>query len=801
MTAPSQHVSRWGSLLQQAVAGVESRLDNILADGIEENPPVQVTVRSPKLTSTEVTSDQQISTPKLVPIGSKANDRLQERLARAVSSKKATSKGSTSSFPSRLSSTSAVEDISNIPSDVSGNSSIAESSNNQISNKDTITSKDDGIEQASTTLNSDKSEVIEIPEITDVEQNSSFSKVSSEFIQQCPSAQEHENATPLSLGSLAEENPRSSSTTSVEYEALIKKLQSEIVALEMQRQEDSYSYTEKIDALQSKLQYMAKEASERAKLVGNIAPSGSLEKKLADKEHQMALLLEEGLSLSKKELSHLATIKKLRIQLQEENKQINSAKRMQEAAKKEAIYAEERLKKMQVYEKQVHDQQNLIIQLQNDLKLSQIENANYSLNLKDLKTRLNEYTMRDTQADIDLAQDFLQAEQKRVAELKIEKANLEAEKKLEASKAEKIVRDLKHLMLENEQRTLAKEQEMKTELQILESKLEATRNRAEEASSGVTGDTRARLLRQIETLQTQYSVASENWQGIEASFMAKVFNLEKEKDEAIRKEIDNRRKTREAVQKLKKTEEELEDLRARISSFQQEISGLKLNCEALKIQAKEAEMKLESAKISFDQERQALKLGLQTQLAEEKQKWIEEFWTNNPPLFSRRNSSIFSKQKSLTYENIGPQNNPNRSFADHSVIHELTPTSHLINNFSSGQVTRKPSGTSILSRKNSRTSLKEKIDYVSPNPDHDEFSENSFTSCPSLHNTQELESNSTIGAGLSVQLVERMSSAVRRLECEKVAMQEDISRISAQRDEARTEIINLMPKLEAKKKC
>lgn len=33
MAAPSKQASRWGSFLQQAVAGVESRLDNILADG------------------------------------------------------------------------------------------------------------------------------------------------------------------------------------------------------------------------------------------------------------------------------------------------------------------------------------------------------------------------------------------------------------------------------------------------------------------------------------------------------------------------------------------------------------------------------------------------------------------------------------------------------------------------------------------------------------------------------------------------------------------------------------------------
>ena len=36
MAAPSKQASRWGSFLQQAVAGVESRLDTILAEGEDE---------------------------------------------------------------------------------------------------------------------------------------------------------------------------------------------------------------------------------------------------------------------------------------------------------------------------------------------------------------------------------------------------------------------------------------------------------------------------------------------------------------------------------------------------------------------------------------------------------------------------------------------------------------------------------------------------------------------------------------------------------------------------------------------
>jgi hypothetical protein len=83
--------------------------------------------------------------------------------------------------------------------------------------------------------------------------------------------------------------------------------------------------------------------------------------------------------------------------------------------------------------------------------------------------------------------------------------------------------------------------------QMLESKLEALRTRAEEVSTGETSDAQAHLLRQIETLQTQYAVASENWQGIEGTLLSRVSNLEKERDELSTRESQIRKKAREVV--------------------------------------------------------------------------------------------------------------------------------------------------------------------------------------------------------------------------------------------------------------
>lgn len=50
-----------------------------------------------------------------------------------------------------------------------------------------------------------------------------------------------------------------------------------------------------------------------------------------------------------------------------------------------------------------------------------------------------------------------------------------------------------------------------------------------------------------------------------------------------------------------------------------------------------------------------------------------------------------------------------------------------------------------------------------------------------------------------MQLVERMSSAIRRLEAEKVTAKEEMARVCGQRDEARADLVALMKELEETK--
>lgn len=65
-----------------------------------------------------------------------------------------------------------------------------------------------------------------------------------------------------------------------------------------------------------------------------------------------------------------------------------------------------------------------------------------------------------------------------------------------------------------------------------------------------------------------------------------------------------------------------------------------------------------------------------------------------------------------------------------------------------------------------------------------------------LRNVNDVMSVSTVAAGPSVQLVERMSATVRRLESEKALSKDELSRMLAQRDEARQEVVELMREVE-----
>jgi chromosome segregation ATPase len=496
---------------------------------------------------------------------SRTNDRLQERLARAVAAKNAAQKAdplSLSNTPSRTGSPATVNESPRQSIDV------LPTSKDEKLGEETVPESEIMINEPSGNRNNPSIEVQADYPVTEppTEDHQDVNGLATKAEDTVPRISIESNRPSLPRDSIDSSRQHStgarpsldappseiadiglSTKTPAEYDALLKQLQSDYETSELQRQEEVHGYIERIDALQAKLQYLAKESADAARKASGAAAGGSLEKKLADKEEQLALLMEEGQQLSKKEINHLMTIKKLRAKIQEDSKEIVEAKMKYEKAERDAANALDRLKRAEGSDKLLNEKQKQVNQLQRDVDSLRSERDSKDSTIADLRKQLEEAAAQEKQAEIQLTNEALQQEKKRAAKLEDDLANLKIEKSLVSDRAQAQIKELREKMDKDAERARIAALEMKTEQQMLESKLEVMRARAEEVSSGATGDAQAKLLRQIETLQTQYAVASENWQGIEASLVARATNLEKERDEATKREADIRRKAREVV--------------------------------------------------------------------------------------------------------------------------------------------------------------------------------------------------------------------------------------------------------------
>lgn len=335
-----------------------------------------------------------------------------------------------------------------------------------------------------------------------------------------------------------------------DYEGALRKLQEEHEESEKKWQEEMHGYVERIDALQSKLQYLTKEAAESAKKSASTAPSGSLEKKLLERDEKIALLMEEGQNLSKTELKHMTLIKKLRAQAGETSKAQTELKLRAEKAERDLLQANERAKRAEDAEKRAASGQGTRNKAERDLQALTNERTALNATVADIKAQLSRANARAEAAEAKAQADAAEIEKRHAQEVKDELASAKIEREISEEKLRKEIRDLKEAKEREKEKARALEVELRGEQSVLESKMETLRIRAEEVSSGATGDAQAKLLRQIETLQTQYAVASENWQGIEGSLLARLANVEKERDEIARREGDLRKKGREVVRFL-----------------------------------------------------------------------------------------------------------------------------------------------------------------------------------------------------------------------------------------------------------
>ncbi|KAF4594501.1 m protein repeat protein [Ophiocordyceps camponoti-floridani] len=736
MSVPAGKSSRWGSLLSQAVAGVESRLDNMLAEADDE---AQLANRSKPVKPSPANSST-----------ARPNDRLQARLAKAVAAK-TTPDASQSASPreslDRVSRPS-IERPST-PLEISG-SGPAESSPTRRERLPRTASPDE-------------------------------SAVSGAALEPRRSAEREDGADPQ----CRQTNPSG--------------LAKELEEARLLHQEEVRAYIEQIDSLQSKVQYLSRNAADAAKKAAASAAPGSIQRKLAEKDEKIALLMDEGQKLASAEHMFRTTIKKLRLQATENEKQTAELRKDRDRAVSEAATLRGRLDGVE----QPEETTKAVASLQRE-----INGFRKALAARDDDCRRLEQEAKINKEQAEALSKALAVEEEKHRHLQDSVTTLEADKETLESRARRDGIEWREKLERALERSRATEEELGLELRSMESKLETMRAAVEEASSRTGSEVQVNMFRQIETLQSQYASARENWQGIESSLLAKAANLEREREETQRRESEMRKKARDAASRCRRVEDELQDARATLAASRQELEACHEQLASFKASTMAAEETLVQARAELEKERlRAANRDRDDAVEAERRLWVDDVAgaTTRGGHHSRPDSPLLPPSRTFSSELGIPTPSklrrmpmPAGSIPDSPA--ELMSSMRRLSGQPPARLvpTTLTSGPPPVPFSPFESPLGEVTQGRSPTAECDSGVDDTAPSSP-RNLAQDMVSASTVAAGPSVQLVERMSAAIRRLEAEKVAAREEMARLCNQRDEARADMVTIIKELDKAK--
>ncbi|PHH63702.1 hypothetical protein CDD81_5574 [Ophiocordyceps australis] len=758
MAAPGKS-SRWGSLLSQAVAGVESRLDNMLTES-DQGPGQTQRAQSPSARAAQTKSSSANSRSSST---NRAGDRLQARLAKAVVGKTPAGGVDGKALASPRSSMDQA-------SRASADGSPVEKDGKPI--EAVAADSDEGTSLSCTTRDS--------PALEPVEASASAVHVPQEQ-QATTDNQDQQPVLPRDLEEL-------------------KKLQ----------QQEVQEYVERIDSLQSKLQYLSNNAAEAAKKTAASAPPGSTERKLAERDEKIALLMQEGQKLSGTEQKLRTTIKRLRQQMTEHDKQTLDLRKSRDKATAQVESLRGRLDDAQGSDRQQEATRRATAALQKEVDLLKREVAEKDKAHRQLEQEFKVKTEDANAASADALRKALAAEREKQKHLEDANAALVAQRESLTASARQESTEWQEKLQRSVERARNVEDELRLELQSMERKLESMRMAVEEASSGTGGEAQVKMFRQLETLQCQYASSRENWRGMESSLLGKAASLEKERNEAQRRESEMRKKARDAANRSRLLEDELHDAKTALASARQELDSCRHQLSSLQTASATTQETLEQTRAELDKQKQAAARAREPSTREssrdevaERRKWVDDVaGATSRGHDSRPDSPMLSVTRTLSSDLAGlaVPGRSRRVATPISIPDSQGDSMALPMRRLSSQAQMRTSGASTAPVPFSPFDAPSESPLIPSPPTGERDNALDETAPSSPRNlTHDMISVSTVAAGPSVQLVERMSAAIRRLEADKVAAKEEMARVCNQRDEARCDMVGLMKHLEEAK--
>ena len=253
----------------------------------------------------------------------------------------------------------------------------------------------------------------------------------------------------------------------------------------------------------------------------------------------------------------------------------------------------------------------------------------------------------------------------------------------------------------------------------------------------------------------------------------------------------------------KQAEEEARQSIGKLHSVERELSEQNARLNSMTVKADQLQRSLKDAHSDFEREREIWELNFSRRLEQEIAKWRDQTGphpTSEPPF--KVESPTTAERKDITIDEAHNQQ-PRRVKGRDASVENLRAQ---FPSRSDRRVSLRPPRTPdamTISRQDSfvhmpQTPLKDILPETSSFRTFDQGEYFETHSSPQ-QTINDLVSVATASAGPSVQLVERMSAAVRRLNSERAAMKDELARVSAQRDEARAEVVELMREVEHKR--
>ena len=259
-------------------------------------------------------------------------------------------------------------------------------------------------------------------------------------------------------------------------------------------------------------------------------------------------------------------------------------------------------------------------------------------------------------------------------------------------------------------------------------------------------------------------------------------------------------------------EEELERVNAKTDDMDHELSSRSTQLAALNERLNKSEAEVTAAREDLKAEREAWEARQMQRIEEEKARAREETARSNTPdtlyhQFRTESPTIHNRTRKSSNADRSPHTRRIQGLAITGATSHPTNERPLSRRSSSQPLHNLQTANFEHHRSMSRHDSLSTIPQVSVNNgmpetpsayDNDDFFDVHTPATPE-RTINDVISASTAGAGPSVQLVERMSAAVRRLESEKASHKDELSRLSGQRDEARDQIVGLMKEVEEKR--